>query len=178
MLGLLRLLVRKPEIGLPQSIFEGASYLLPLVNVEVVIRNKLGHIGLTWRERARDVPKAGWHIPGGIMRVGEAIGDRVFLTCMNECGIRPDSWTAVACSETILPIKDSRRHFISFIVEIDSWEFVDRRKASSLEFFSNIPENIIENHRRYKDLFGERLDKRDIVIYRDIEFEKSLSKGA
>ena len=51
-----------PTIGLPETLFEFATRITPMVNVDLFVRNFKKEILLTWRGGNYYSP--GWHIPG------------------------------------------------------------------------------------------------------------------
>ncbi len=147
-------IVKKPEQGLNYFMFKLASYMLPLVNIELLVYNKEEKVAMSWREKSKDVPIAGWHLPGGIFRIGETLEERVKKTAEKELGVNIDSWRIIAITETILPIRISRRHFISFLIECDFIEN-DSSLNSEIRFFKEAPDNIIINHKRYVSIISK-----------------------
>jgi len=67
--------VTNPNIGLPNEIFYFISRNTPLVNVDLLIVDEKDRVLLTWREDT--FTGSGWHIPGGIIRVGESAVSRI-----------------------------------------------------------------------------------------------------
>lgn len=39
-----------PSLGLPEEVFRFASSIVPMINVDLLIKNKQGQTLLTWRE--------------------------------------------------------------------------------------------------------------------------------
>jgi colanic acid biosynthesis protein WcaH len=58
--------VTASQQGLPEPVFLLISRLTPLLGVDLLIQDALGHTLLTWRHDAHYGP--GWHVPGGILR--------------------------------------------------------------------------------------------------------------
>ena len=71
-----------PTIGLPETLFEFATRITPMVNVDLFVRNYKKEILLTWRGGNYYSP--GWHIPGGIVRLRESLYDRIELVALKE----------------------------------------------------------------------------------------------
>lgn len=67
--------VGNPKRGLPTDVFKLVSCLTPLVNVDLLIYSQTRGVLLTWRDDELYGP--GWHIPGGIIRFGEKIEERI-----------------------------------------------------------------------------------------------------
>lgn len=59
------------KAGLPQEAFYFVSQLTPMINVDLLVKNKLGQTLLTWRDDKFYGPA--WHIPGGIIRFKEKL---------------------------------------------------------------------------------------------------------
>ena len=74
------------KTGLPQEAFYFVSQLTPMINVDLLVKNKLGQTLLTWRDDKFYGPA--WHIPGGIIRFKEKIGDRINKVAENELGCK------------------------------------------------------------------------------------------
>ena len=144
------------ENGLNYPLFRMVAFLVPMVNVELAIINTSGEILLTYRRSSPDIPIPGWHLPGGIVRVGERLQDRIKKTAETEVGFRLTEERIVAMSETLIPKKMSRRHFISFLVicrpkDYDS-TIHDYSDLNKFRWFKaeEIPADLISNHSRYR----------------------------
>ena len=78
--------ISNPKDGLPEEIFLFATEITPMVNVDLLIKDKDGRILLSWRnDRFYD---KGWHVPGGILRLQETFEQRIQLTALEEIGCR------------------------------------------------------------------------------------------
>src|SRR5689334_14043856 len=74
----------EPEKGLPIELFRFLSRIMPLVNVDLLVRDEdLGTL-LTWRHDENYGP--GWHVPGGIIRYKETAEARILTTARAELG--------------------------------------------------------------------------------------------
>lgn len=106
-----------PTVGLGKDVFELVSELTPIVNVDLLIRNKNGEVLVSWRDD--DICKKGWHIPGGVVRFKETLIERVHKTALSELG------TDVIVSDKPLEVNEIilnqsvRGHFISFLYECE-----------------------------------------------------------
>ena len=75
---------QNPNAGLPFEVFKLVSKLTPMINVDLLIKDASGKTLLTWREDP--LCKAGWHIPGGIIRFMENIDTRIHKVAIAELG--------------------------------------------------------------------------------------------
>lgn len=104
-----------PRQGLPQPVFDVICRIMPVVNVDLLIRNECREILLTWRD---DELYHGWHVPGGIVRFKERMADRVAAVARTELGtavtMLPEP---LAVNEIILSERPARGHFVSFLFD-------------------------------------------------------------
>jgi colanic acid biosynthesis protein WcaH len=113
--------IKNAKDGLPIDAFYFVSQLTPLINVDLLIKNKNGQVLLTWRDDRFYGPA--WHIPGGIIRFKENIEDRIEKVALIEleASVRfapePIHIRGLINSE-----RDVRGHFISllFLCELTS----------------------------------------------------------
>ncbi len=110
----LRQYIPNPRVGLPEDIFYFISQMTPLINVELLIKNKTGQTLLTWRHDQFYGPA--WHIPGGIIRFKETVGSRILKVADAELGclVRWDP-KPLYVHECVNKDRDVRGHFISFL---------------------------------------------------------------
>jgi len=102
-----------PSQGLPEDVFYFASRITPLVNVDLLIKDKQNRTLLTWREDS--FGPLGWHVPGGIIRYKERLEDRIKAVANSELGCEVEFDSApLAINELILDRK-TRGHFISLL---------------------------------------------------------------
>lgn len=109
------------KIGLPQEAFYFVSRLTPMINVDLLIKNKQGQTLLTWRQDRFYGPA--WHIPGGIIRYKESIEDRIAKVAETELGCQVRfSAEPVNVRSMINKERDIRGHFISllYLCELES----------------------------------------------------------
>lgn len=64
-----------PRSGLPEVVFLLMTRLTPMVNVDLLIQDPTGRTLLTWWDDSYH--GAGWHIPGGIIRLKETAAQRI-----------------------------------------------------------------------------------------------------
>ncbi|WP_169728900.1 NUDIX domain-containing protein [Desulfatirhabdium butyrativorans] len=122
--------------GLPEEIFLFVSRITPLVNVDLLIRNEGGKTLLTWRNDEQC--GTGWHVPGGIVRFQETIGQRIQLVAKQELGVEVSyREPAIAIHEIIRPSQRNRGHFISFLY---SCELLNQLPADR-QYHDGVPQN-------------------------------------
>lgn len=155
-----------PEDGLPEKLFLEISGLVPIPNVDLFILDEEGRLLLTWR----DDPYfgTGWHLPGGCIRFKETMLERIHKTAINELG------TDVNVDDDPIAIKDviikdrrdglenqnTRAHHLAVLYRCyakDSGRINKMVQAGKAEWFAKIPENILEVHSVYNDVFREYL---------------------
>ena len=68
--------------GMPEEVFLAISTLMPIPNVDLLIRDESGRILLSWRDDMYF--GKGWHIPGGCIRFKETMLERVKETAILE----------------------------------------------------------------------------------------------
>ena len=110
----LRALKFDPSVSLPEELFLYVSSITPLVNVDLLIKDDIGRVLLTWREDPYYEP--GWHIPGGIVRFQETFTDRIQAVSRIELGatVRADT-SPLAIDQAIRPSHSVRGHSVSFL---------------------------------------------------------------
>jgi len=106
--------VESPRRGLPTPVFRLISQLTPLINVDLLIRDRQGRTLLTWR--ADEFYGPGWHIPGGIIRFKENIATRIAKVAESELACTVDfDPVPLSMREVMAPHRDVRGHFISLL---------------------------------------------------------------
>ncbi len=151
-----------PTIGLPETLFEFATRVTPMVNVDLFVRNFKKEILLTWRGGNYYSP--GWHIPGGIVRLRESLYDRLELVAQKELKAKISYKTnPILINEIIrFPERINRTHFISFLFETElstplenSSEFNHAKPENGQwKWHKYCPKNIIPVHLMYKNIIN------------------------
>ena len=149
-----------PRAGLPEEVFLFASSITPMVNVDLLVRDRVGRILLSWR----DDPFCGqgWHVPGGVVRFQEGLLDRLQKTALRELGCAV--LLATATPEFTEFIRSDgpreRSHFITFIYHCRLPENLDAPphtarpgETGHLAFHEHFPENMIPVHHYYRKYF-------------------------
>lgn len=153
----LEYLVRKPSKGLPEDVFLFVSKITPIINVDLLIKNKAGHTLLTWRNDG--FYPAGWHIPGGIIRYKETIEDRVNAVATGELGANVKfKKNPLAINQVMHPTRRTRGHFISLLYECALTSSLDRNlkykkgipKPGEWAWHDQCPADLISVHGMYR----------------------------
>lgn len=153
--------IKNAKDGLPIDAFYFVSQLTPLINVDLLIKNKKGQILLTWRDDRFYGPA--WHIPGGIIRFKEKIESRIEKVAQLELGAAvrylPEP---IHIRGLINTERDVRGHFISllFLCELTTdlpknMAYIDGQpKSGEWAWHDKAPKNLLQVHesfRRYID---------------------------
>ena len=100
-------------MDLSEEEFLYISSRTPLINVDLFIVNEYDEVLLSWRDD--DLCGTGWHIPGGIIRHGETMKERLEKTARRELGFIP-KFEKNPCKITEIFLNQKYRdHFISFL---------------------------------------------------------------
>ena len=148
--------------GLPEDLFLEISGLVPIPNVDLFILNDQGELLLTRRDDAYF--GKGWHLPGGCIRFRETMSERIQKTAEAELGTRvkfdPDP---VAIRDVIirderpgLANQDERAHHLAVLFRCyaeDTGRIELMIKEGNAGWFKKIPEDILDVHEVYKDIF-------------------------
>lgn len=153
--------------GLPEDVFLLVSSLSPIPNVDLLIVNKDNQVLLSWR----DDPYygKGWHIPGGCIRFGETMLERVHKTALEEIGcdviVEP---IPIGIQETILqPRKhlkylNDRGHNISILFKCrlpEGYEVNNHGRLLEtpgfLQWFERFPSNFLKLHLGYGEVLKD-----------------------
>lgn len=114
-IGALEGLIKDPAKGLPEEVFLFASRIVPLINVDLLIKNNKRTL-MTWRDDG--IVPYGWHIPGGMIRYRETFSDRIKAVAELELGAKVKHGdTPIAIYESIYPALKNRSHGISLLFE-------------------------------------------------------------
>lgn len=109
--------IENPTIGLPEEIFQFVSSIVPMVNVDLLVRDKQGRILLARRDDKFE--GAVWHIPGGIVRFQETFLHRVEQVALAEIGQKVFTNGIPVEINEIFSDHRERGHFISLLYECE-----------------------------------------------------------
>jgi len=142
-------------MDLPEHLFEYVSSITPLVNVDILIRNKNNEVLLAWRDD--QYWGEGWHVPGGIVRFQETLNERLQKVVDTEiCRfVDIENVVPVTFREVIVPNYTVRGHFISFLFLGTMKNFVtnkkDKYEAGDLMWFDRCPDNLLKIQEFYRE---------------------------
>jgi len=145
------------KAGLPQEAFYFVSQLTPMINVDLLIKDKLGKTLLTWRDDKFYGPA--WHIPGGIIRFKEKIEDRINKVAENELGCEVKFCTTpLDIREMMNKDRDIRGHFISMLYSCEIVGNPDNLKRSldnnprhgQWAWHEEAPQNLLRVHEPFR----------------------------
>lgn len=143
--------IGNPRTGLPEDLFLFASRLIPLVNIDLLIRDPQGQVLLTWRND--EIFGQGWHVPGGCIRLGEKFADRIEAVAANELGVGVNfDTTPLGIFETIDDSRQSRTHHVSLLFGCTLRGDLDQQRrynaktpqAGSWAWHSECPDNLLQ----------------------------------
>ena len=151
----------EPEKGLPHDFFTFISRKTPMINVDLLIKDKKGRTLLSWRkDKYFD---AGWHVPGGIIRYKEKMEHRINEVARLEINTKVKfDKEPLAINQIILAQKE-RGHFISFLFCCSVKEgFEPENKGLKpgdpgyLKWHDKCPTNLLKVHRIYKKYINDK----------------------
>lgn len=154
--------IKNAKDGLPIDVFYFVSQLTPLINVDLLVKNKKGQVLLTWRDDRFYGPA--WHIPGGIIRFKERIEDRIEMVAQLELGasvrFAPEP---IHIRGLINTERDVRGHFISllFLCELTTDLPQDRAfikgdpKPGEWAWHNQAPKNLLKVHEAFREYINE-----------------------
>jgi len=145
--------------GIGEDLFLSISQLTPMVNVDILIKNKNDETLLTWRSDQYYGP--GWHVPGGILRFKETLVERVKKVARSELSLKLDHIDGpIGHHEMFNNTRDIRGHFISFIYQAKinkdppiNLKSGDIPKDGEWKWFKNCPDNFIHNQNALRVYF-------------------------
>lgn len=154
-------LLSDPSKGLPDPVFNFVLRVTAVANVDLLVADDSGRRLLTWRD---DEYGTGWHVPGGIIRWGESIQNRINEVARLELG------SAVATSQQpalITQFISVRGTFISMLYhctltsEVTDPSVRFSRDAThpsqgQLHWFDGVPEVLYPAHDVYRHLLHPR----------------------
>jgi len=155
-IDLLESLIKNPSDGLPEDIFLFISRITPLINVDLLIKNKKGQTLLTWRDDRYHGP--GWHIPGGIIRYKEKASDRINAVAKKELGTKVSFKKNPLIINEVICSRKTRGHFISLLYECKLINSLDKNlkfkqenlKPGQWAWHEKCPDNIISIQEMYR----------------------------
>lgn len=146
-----------PEEGLPEELFLFVSSIMPLVNVDLLIKDETDRVLLSWRDD--EFTGIGWHLPGGILRFKDSLEKRIQIVAQEElCYFESMHPKLIQFDQNISPHNfDIRSHFISFLFDCQiSSSFIPINKNLKYKepgyvmWHKKCPEDLIECQNNYR----------------------------
>ncbi len=127
---------------IPESIFLKIKNNVPLSCVDIILKSKKNEFLLV--KRTIEPYKNRWCLPGGIIKRGEKLENKIKEIAKEELGIKLESWKPIGFYEKIY----STRHDIShcFVVTSKNKEISLNFQAKEARFFSKIPKSTAKFH--------------------------------
>jgi len=165
-----------PAKGLPEELFLLVSELVPLVNVDLMVIDKQKGVLLSWRDDP--FSGTGWHIPGGCVRLREALEQRIQRTAITELGyevifepkpIAVEELIASQHRENIVN-QNTRAHNIALLYECRfsdgvtiSNEGRDSTTPGYLQWYKTVPTDLLPLQKCYQPIINTYLERRSYV---------------
>lgn len=147
----------KAQGDLPEDLFLLISRLIPMVNVDLLIKDNQNRTLLTWRDDR--IYGAGWHLPGGVIRFRETAADRVQKVARSElgAGVNFDP-TPLWVAEIIDPARDTRGHAVALLYRCElagkpneALEYRGGKRAAGVwQWHAHCPPDLLPFHRAYQ----------------------------
>jgi colanic acid biosynthesis protein WcaH len=142
--------------GLPDEVFYFISRTMPLVNVDLLVKDKNGCTLLAWRDD--EYYGQGWYIPGSIVRFKETLEQRIQRCAERELGINVSyDPKPLVIEQNITPEWENRAHFISFLYRcsvpegfIPDNSFRKEYDAGYLRWHEKCPDNFLRAQDCYR----------------------------
>jgi ADP-ribose pyrophosphatase YjhB (NUDIX family) len=137
---------------IPESIFVKIKNNIPLSCVDIILKNDKNEFLLV--KRSIEPYKNRWCLPGGIVKRGEKLENKIKEIAKKELGITLQSWKPIGFYEKIY----SSRHDIShcYTVTSKNKEIKLDFQAKDARFFSKIPKNTAKFHIKMLEDVGFR----------------------
>jgi colanic acid biosynthesis protein WcaH len=146
--------VGDPSAGVPEEVLHFVSRLVPLVNVDLLIRDDRGRTLLTWRDDPSFGP--GWHLPGSLIRHKESIAARLRACARDELGADVASDPAPVFVHEAISEKKTRGHHISLLYRCRLLSALDpgreagpAPRAGDWRWHDSCPADLISEQRAY-----------------------------
>ncbi|MEI9976098.1 MAG: NUDIX hydrolase [Ignavibacteriota bacterium] len=159
-LAILESWASNPTAGLPYELFLFISRVVPMVNVDLLIRDERGRILLTWRDD--EIYGSGWHVPGGMIRYKETAAERIRATALEELGTTVEYEAAPAVEQIIEPERRDRGHHVALLYRCrllspptEALHYTGGEpQRGQWAWHTSCPENMIAAHQVYGRFFA------------------------
>ncbi len=156
-------ILKNPKKGLPKDFFLFLTRVTPMINVDLLIKNKKHETLLTWRDKGEKF-KSGWHIPGGIIRFKEKAKTRIKKVAKLELKTKVSfNKNPISINEIHLKQKN-RSHFISLLYLCYLKKKLNNKlkhnngvpKIGEWRWFKKSPKELIKPHKIYKRFINSK----------------------
>jgi len=154
-------LLSDPSRGLPGPVFNFVLKVTAVANVDLLVADDRGRRLLTWRD---DEYGTGWHIPGGIIRWGESMDNRISEVARLELGSTVATTQQPALITQFISVRGT---FISMLFHctltsevtdpsVSFSQDATRPRHGQLHWFDGVPEILYPAHDVYRHLLQPR----------------------
>ncbi|MDR1418621.1 MAG: hypothetical protein LBI80_05675 [Endomicrobium sp.] len=141
---------------LPEDVYFFLSRTTPLVNVDLLIKDKIGRTLLSWRDDG--ISEQGWHVPGSVVRFKETFEQSVKRCGLQEIGTEVKfNQEPIYVQQIIVSEWENLAHHISFVYKCYlPKNFIinnkDKKQIDSgfLAWHDKFPDNMIKVHEFYR----------------------------
>ena len=147
--------INNPKKGLPEEIFYFVSRITPMINVDLLIKDKKNRTLLSWRDDK--FYNKGWHIPGGIIRFKEKAEQRIQKVAMQEIGVKVKFDPCPIAIYQFFAKHKTRGHFISLLYKcyvpdnfIPKNKNLNEKDAGFVKWHESCPKNLLKVQNIYK----------------------------
>ena len=148
--------ISDPSLGLPEELFLFISRIIPMVNVDLLIKDEDGRTLLSWRDD--QYVGTGWHLPGGIVRFKEKLETRLLKVAEKEIGTVVEFDPVPIAINQIICSHNTRGHFISILYRcflpskfIPQNTGLTNKDKGYLMWHDFCPVNLIKVHEIYRN---------------------------
>jgi hypothetical protein len=149
----------EPKQGINnEEIFLFLTRLTPMISIDLLIKNDYlyNKTLLSWRDD--EYCGTGWHLPGGVIRLGETWDDRIKRIFEIELYNIPFKYLEkpINTIQMIVPNQKNRSHTLALLFECyvpQHYHIINKVKpqeAGYLEWHITCPNNLIKCHEVYK----------------------------
>jgi colanic acid biosynthesis protein WcaH len=142
--------------GLPEDVYFFLSRTTPLVNVDLLIKDKTSRTLLSWRDDG--ISEQGWHVPGSVVRFKETFEQCVQRCALQEIGtevkFKPEP---IHIRQMIVSEWKNLAHHVSFVYKCylpESFVINNKDKKQTdpgfLAWHDKLPSNMIKVHEFYR----------------------------
>lgn len=132
--------IKNPEQGIGADLFDAIIKVVPQIGIEAIVVDDIKNPKKILLLERNDQYYQGWHFPGGFIRFGQLIEERVREVIQKELRVQVKNMVNTHYTSELL---DKRGHTIAiiFLVELD-------KKPEVRMWFDAIPKNLLSHHKK------------------------------